>query len=76
MPTSGTGNYDSELDLKHWQWPFLRVNSNGAKEYECPHGVGHGGVHGCDGCCGHKSYTEAGAKRELKKQRRKENGNV
>ena len=21
------------------------------REYYCPHGVGHGGVHGCDGCC-------------------------
>ncbi len=33
-----------------WHWPFLGINSNGAKEYACQHGVGHGGIHGCDGC--------------------------
>lgn len=36
---------------KPWHWPFLRINSNGAREYQCPHGVGHGGIHCCDGCC-------------------------
>lgn len=34
------------------RWAYLRTNSNGAKEYSCVHGQGHGGVHGCDGCCG------------------------
>lgn len=42
----------------NWSWPFLRVNSNGAKEYACPHGVGHGGIHGCDGCCAAPSYPK------------------
>lgn len=37
---------------KPWHWPFQRINSNGAREYACRHGVGHGGTHGCDGCCG------------------------
>lgn len=36
---------------KPWNWPFQRINLGGAKEYACPHGVGHGGLHGCDGCC-------------------------
>lgn len=36
---------------KPWHWPFLRVNFGGAKEYACKHGQGHGGIHGCDGCC-------------------------
>lgn len=36
---------------KPWHWPYLRHNIFGAKEYACRHGVGHGGVHGCDGCC-------------------------
>lgn len=43
-------------ELISWNWPYLRTNSNGAKEYMCPHGVGHGGIHGCDGCCAHPSY--------------------
>lgn len=53
--------FTKELDkeLNEWHWPFLRINSNGAKEYMCPHGVGHGGIHGCEGCCSHKSYTKA-----------------
>ena len=42
--------------VKAWHWPFLRVNSNGAKEYACPHGVGHGGIHGCDGCCSDMAF--------------------
>ena len=37
---------------KPWHWPFQRINSNGAREYACRHGIGHGGLHGCDGCCG------------------------
>lgn len=41
-----------------WHWPFLRINSNGAKEYACYHGIGHGGVHGCDGCCRDKNYPK------------------
>lgn len=36
---------------KPWAWPFQRINSNGAREYACSHGIGHGGLHGCDGCC-------------------------
>lgn len=39
------------IDGKKWHWPFLRFNFGGAKEYACPHGIGHGGTHGCDGCC-------------------------
>ena len=26
------------------------------KELACEHGVGHGGVHGCDGCCFKKAW--------------------
>ncbi len=47
-----------EDELKDWKWPFLRINFNGAKEYECPHGVGHGGFHGCEGCCSHPSFEK------------------
>lgn len=56
-------NEDKYLDwvLNTWHWPFQRINSNGKKEFSCPHGIGHGGIHGCDGCCRHKSF-----KRELK----------
>ena len=53
--------------LKNWKWPYLRINSGGSKEYECPHGVGHGGLHGCDGCCLHKSYEKA-VRREKKNE--------
>ena len=45
-------------ELSKWRWPFLRTNFGGAAEYACPHGIGHGGVHGCDGCCSHKSFKE------------------
>ncbi len=48
----------SEDPLKQWVWPFLRVNSGGAKEFKCPCGVGHGGMHGCCGCCQHPSFKE------------------
>lgn len=41
---------------KPWHWPYLRINSSGAKEYACPHGIGHGGLHGCDGCCQDKNF--------------------
>lgn len=51
-----TLNWSLKLKLrrekeKFWHWPFKRINFNGAKEYSCRHGVGHGGIHGCDGCC-------------------------
>lgn len=29
------------------------------KELLCPHGIGHGGIHGCDGCCDDPSFREA-----------------
>lgn len=29
------------------------------KELMCPHGVGHGGIHGCDGCCADRSFKLA-----------------
>lgn len=28
-------------------WEYV----HGRREVFCPHGVGHGGIHGCDGCC-------------------------
>ena len=43
--------------LEDWGWPYQRVNFFGSLEYACPHGIGHGGVHGCDGCCSHPSYA-------------------
>jgi len=40
-----------DLDkLKDWKWPYQRINFGGDKEYSCPHEIGHGGLHGCDGC--------------------------
>lgn len=50
---------------KKWHWPFLRINSNGAKEYACEHGVGHGGIHGCDGCCKDKNFPQEKPQIEL-----------
>jgi len=44
--------------LENWDWPYLRVNFGGTKEYACPCGVGHGGIHGCCGCCAHESYKK------------------
>jgi len=42
--------------LDTWEWPYLRYSDG--PEYACPHGVGHGkGVHGCDGCCSHPSFS-------------------
>lgn len=49
--------------IKKWHWPFLRVNSGGVREYACRHKVGHGGIHGCDGCCATPDYFEAIYKR-------------
>ena len=61
--------------LENWNWPYLRVNTSGAKEYACPDGVGHGGIHGCDGCCGHPSYGKQMIIRrilaEMRKKRKK-----
>ncbi len=54
---------EQEKKLKNWKWPFQRINSGGDKEYACPHGIGHGGIHGCDGCCHHKSFKESVDKR-------------
>ena len=44
--------------IKAWHWPFLRINSGGDKEYACRHGIGHGGMHGCDGCCRDKDFPQ------------------
>ncbi len=54
--------------LKDWPWPYLRNNLGGTAEYECPHGIGHGGIHGCDGCCHHESFERITSenKRRLK----------
>ena len=54
--------YVEKVSFKNWKWPYLRINFNGDKEYACPHGIGHGGFHGCDGCCRHISFR----KRKLK----------
>jgi len=43
---------------KPWHWPFQRVNFGGAKEYSCLHGIGHGGIHGCDGCCSDPNFPK------------------
>lgn len=51
---------------KIWHWPFQRINSNGAIEFSCQHGVGHGGIHGCDGCC--KDLDYAARVEELKRK--------
>jgi len=32
------------------------LRADGRVEYSCPHGVGHGGIHGCDGCCGRDDF--------------------
>lgn len=51
--------------LVQWYWPVLRINLGGDIELKCPHEVGHGGIHGCDGCCSHPSFKKA-MKRERK----------
>jgi hypothetical protein len=60
VPKKKKGPFRKPKDiLNNWPWPFQRFNFGGAREYACPHGVGHGGVHGCDGCCTHPSYKRA-----------------
>lgn len=49
-------------ELEGWDWPFQRNNFGGVKEYACPHGIGHGGIHGCDGCCLHPSFKKEAGK--------------
>ncbi|MEE9214832.1 MAG: hypothetical protein V3U54_08580 [Thermodesulfobacteriota bacterium] len=44
------------------------MNTSGAKEYACPHGIGHGGIHGC---CGHKSYGKQVVIKEILNDKRK-----
>lgn len=44
--------------VKKHEWKFLRINIGGAKEYACSHGIGHGGIHGCDGCCSDTSFPK------------------
>lgn len=46
---------------KLWSYPY-----NGRGELACAHGVGHGGIHGCDGCCQTKEFKKAWS-REFKK---------
>ena len=37
-------------------WSAVR-REDGRREWNCPHGVGHGNhVHGCDGCCGRADF--------------------
>jgi hypothetical protein len=50
-------NGEEVAAVNGWGWPFQRINSGGDAEYSCEHGVGHGGMHGCDGCC-HKTGIE------------------
>jgi len=58
-------------ELHNWHWPYAGVNMSGAKEYDCPHGVGHGGIHGCDGCCGHESFRRVTQKKKQKRKKKK-----
>lgn len=51
---------------KKWHWPFLRINSGGSIELECKHGIGHGGVHGCDDCCHSEEFEEHYGKYKVK----------
>lgn len=43
---------------KRWN-PVWKVAKRPKKELDCVHGVGHGYVHGCDGCCSHESFKIA-----------------
>jgi hypothetical protein len=39
------------------KWTQHYRSDKGVMEYLCSHGVGHElGIHGCDGCCGDKSF--------------------
>lgn len=49
---------ENKKELKGWKWPY-----GGRGELTCPHGVGHGGTHGCDGCCSHPSFKKAKIKK-------------
>lgn len=42
------------VNLDKWHWPYA-----GRGELQCPHGIGHGGIHGCDGCCQSDSFEKA-----------------
>jgi len=38
---------------------WKRYPRHDKKELMCEHGVGHGGIHGCDGCCADPSFKKA-----------------
>ena len=42
-------------DKSLWKWPIY-PKRDGKLEYSCRHGIGHGGVHGCDGCCSDPNF--------------------
>ena len=57
-----------ELLLNNWDWLQNRLTK---LEFACPHGVGHSlDVHGCDGCCRHKSFKKV-VYRYLKRNKRR-----
>ena len=36
-----------------------RKSKRAKPELDCEPGVGHGGIHGCDGCCSKPSFSKA-----------------
>lgn len=42
--------------LRQWK---KYARGDGKEELLCKHGVGHGGIHGCDGCCNDPSFDIA-----------------
>ena len=50
----------SNLQKKVKRWlPVWKKAKRSKPELDCQHGIGHGGVHGCDGCCSHESFNKA-----------------
>lgn len=51
-PTPSRPSPEPEMPSVPADWPWPRyARYDGKVEYRCPHEIGHGGVHGCDGCC-------------------------
>ena len=45
------------MEKKRKEWPRYG-RYDGKRELKCEHGIGHGGLHGCDGCCHQESFKK------------------
>ena len=47
---------ENKTQTKNWHWPICNRH-DGKIEWACRHGIGHGEVHGCDGCCSDPNFS-------------------